>query len=317
MENRSHAIAVGLFTLLLVLASIFAYWWLSGSRQDLSHYTIISKLPVTGLSVESSVKFRGVEVGKVTNITFDINSQTTILIVIEVPESLQLTSNTFAELRMQGITGLSYIDLNTEPASAAKPDTKLAPGSTIMLRPSFMDHLLNEGPKLMSQIEILIASTSKLSETANQLVSSIDQKKLNRSLDNLEKATANVQPVLNSASMMFNHVSKLASSENQQRLMQTINSFKQTSDSIRPLVTDLSTTAKDFTAIAGRVEMNTSQVLGKLNNETLPQISALTITTDHELKHFDHLIDVLEENPQSLIFGRPTEQPGPGEKNFH
>ncbi len=317
MENRAHAIMVGLFTLLLVLAAIFSYWWLSGSRQELANYTIVSQLPVTGLSVESSVKFRGVSVGKVADIHFEPSSQTTILITITVPDSLQLSQNTFAELRMQGITGLSYIDLNVDPPQEGKPDVKLATGSRIVLRPSFVDDLLKEGPKLMSQIEVLIASTSKLSDTANQLVSSIDPQKLNRSLDNLEKSTASIQPALDSASVVFKNMAQLTSDKNQQQLLQTLGSLKQASDSVKPLVVELSTTVKDYTAIAGRVEVNTTQVLDRLNNETLPQIHLLTQTTDYELKHFGQLIDILQDNPQSLIFGRPIAQPGPGEAGFH
>ena len=320
MENRAHAIAVGLFTLLLLVATIFAYWWLSGQRQILASYTIVSKLPVTGLSVESAVKFRGVDVGKVTNIAFDPNTLTTIFIQIEVPDSLQLSQQTYAELRMQGITGLSYIDLNIDTATTdnvTKPNKVLLAGDKINLRPTMLDHLMIEGPKLLAQTQALIASTSQLSETANKLIASVDGQQLARSLNNLNSASSKISPMLDSATLAFNHVNQLTSDKNQQQLLLTIDSLKQTSDAVRPLIADLSATAKNFTSMTGHLEQNATQVLDTLNHETLPKINALTQTTEHELKHVDRAISIIEDNPQSLIFGQPAEQPGPGEAGFN
>ena len=110
MENRAYAIAVGIFTLVLGIAMLFAFWWISGSQQARSEYTIASRLPVTGLSAEGIVKFRGVDVGKVTEVSLDPSSQTTILIKIAIEKNLKLSTEAYAELRRQGITGLAYID---------------------------------------------------------------------------------------------------------------------------------------------------------------------------------------------------------------
>ncbi|MFA6179521.1 MAG: MlaD family protein [Candidatus Methylopumilus sp.] len=312
MENRAHAIAVGLFTILLGLASIFAYWWLSGSRQELAEYTVVSPLPVTGLSPESGVKFRGVDVGKVTQIAFAPDSQTSIRITIVVTADLQLSKEAYAELRMQGITGLAYIDLNDESNGAVK----LEEGAIIPLRPSVIDQLMKKGPQLISQMETLIANTTKLSESASQLVANIDGQKLNRMIDHLEKASAKVEPTLKSASVMFNNVSKMASEKNQRQLTQTLQSLQQTSDEARPMMDEMSSTAKQFREVADQFQLNTSQLINTLDTETLPQIHLLTQTLNHEAKHFDSVIDLLEDHPQSLIFGKPTPQPGPGEAGF-
>src|SRR5664279_3440955 len=141
MENRAYAIAVGLFTLLLGFALVFSYWWLAGARQSIVEYVVFSKLPVSGLSAESSVKFRGVEVGKVTKIALDPQIKTNIFINIQVAESLQLSKETYAELRMQGITGLAYIDLNDVSTTAPK----LEAGGRIPLQSSLVDKLVERG----------------------------------------------------------------------------------------------------------------------------------------------------------------------------
>lgn len=314
MENRAHAIAVGLFTLLLGLASVFAYWWLSGSREELTEYVVVSSMPVTGLSPESSVKFRGVDVGKVTSIAFDPNSKTTILIDIVVTADLQLSKEAYAELRMQGITGLAYIDLNDEAKGA---EVLIAgAGTHIPLKPSVIDQLMDKGPELLTQMETLIANTTKLSESANQLLTALDVQKLNRVVDNLEHASARVEPTLKSATVMFNNVSQMTSGKTQQQLNNTLQSLEQASAATQPLMAELNTTAKEFRLIAGQFQLNTSELITTLNTETLPQINQLTQSLNQETRHFDSVIDLLEENPQSLLFGKPESQPGPGESGF-
>ena len=77
MENRAHAIAAGLFTILLTAGVVFAAMWFSGETYEKAVYLLESRLPVTGLNVQSAVRFRGVDVGKVESIEFDANGDVT------------------------------------------------------------------------------------------------------------------------------------------------------------------------------------------------------------------------------------------------
>lgn len=312
MENRAYAIAVGIFALVLGIGMLFAYWWISGSQQARSEYIIASRLPVTGLSSEGTVKFRGVDIGKVTEISLDPSSQTTVLIKIAVAKNLKLSTEAYAELRRQGITGLAYIDLNDESKNAPA----LPVGSIIPLRPTLVDDLMSKGPQLLAQLEVLLKNSSQFTASANRVLTNVDVQRLNNTIANFEKASEKALPAINSATNMFNNANKMVSEKNQAQLLQTLESVQQTNDAARPLINEMTLTTKKFHNTANQIEISTNQLTNTLDNETFPQLHTLTQNMNRSVIHFNQLIDVLEDNPQSIIFGKPVLSPGPGEEGF-
>ena len=313
MENRAYAIVVGIFTLVLGIGMILAYWWISGSQQARSEYTIASHLPVAGLSAESIVKFRGVDVGKVTEISLDPSSQTTVLIKIAVEKNLKLSIEAYAELRRQGITGLAYIDLNDESKNAPA----LPAGSIIPLRPTLVDDLISKGPEFIAQLEILMRNTNQLTESANRLLTNVDIKQLNNTIANFEKVSEKALPALDSATNMFNGANKLMSEKNQTQFVQALKSVQQTSDAAIPLINELTLTSKKIHNTANQFEISANQLTNKLDTETLPQIHALTQNMNQSAINFNQLVEVLKDNPQSILFGNPALPAGPGEEGFN
>jgi len=312
MENRAYAIAVGIFTLVLSLGLAFAYWWITGSQEKRTEYTVSSQLPVTGLNPEAIVKFRGVDVGKVVEISLDASSQTTILIKIAVSQNLKLSTEAYAELRRQGLTGLAYIDLNDESKNAPA----LPAGGIIPLRPTIVDNLMSKGPELLAQLETLVQNSSQLTVTANRVLTNVDIQKLNNTIANFEKASEKALPAIDSATNMFNNANKMMSDKNQAQLVQTLKSAQQAFDATKPLINELSLTTKKFQNTADQIEISTNQLTNTLSNETLPQLHILTQNMNQSAIHFSRFIGALEDNPQSIIFGNPAPPPGPGEEGF-
>jgi phospholipid/cholesterol/gamma-HCH transport system substrate-binding protein len=296
----------------LGISLVFAYWWISGSQQARSAYTVSSQLPVTGLSSEATVKFRGVDVGKVIDISIDPSSQTTVLINIAVAQNLKLTSEAYAELRRQGLTGLAYIDLNDESVNL----TALPAGSIIPLRPTLVDELMSKGSELTAQLETLLRNSSQFTASANQFLTKIDIQKLNNTIANFEKASEKALPAIDSATNMFNNANKMVSDKNQVQLAQTLESMQQTFNAAKPLIDELSLTAKKFHHTTDQFEISTNQLTNTLGNETLPQLHTLTQNMNRSTIHFNQLIDVLQDNPQSILFGKPVLPAGPGEEGF-
>jgi phospholipid/cholesterol/gamma-HCH transport system substrate-binding protein len=109
----------------------------------------------------------------------------------------------------------------------------------------------------------------------------------------------------------------MMSDKNQQQLSQTLESIQKTSDTAQPLLGELSHTAESFKGMAEEIERSANQLSDTINHETLPELHRLMRSTNRELRHFDQFLDSLDENPQSLIFGKPIAEPGPGEKGFN
>jgi phospholipid/cholesterol/gamma-HCH transport system substrate-binding protein len=312
MENKAYAITVGIFTLILGIGLMLTYWWMSGSQEPRKAYVINSQLPVTGLSPEATVKFRGVDVGKVTEILLDSTSQTTIFIHIEVDEKLKLSTEAYAELRRQGLTGLAYIDLNDTSDNAPI----LEADGIIPLNPTLIDNLMAKGPELIAQFEVLLKSSSQLASSTDRLLANIDIEKLNHTIANFETVSQQAIPAMNSATQMLDNANQMVSKDNQAKFTNTLTSLQQTVESTKPLINELSLTTKRFESTAAQIETSTQQLTTSLVAETLPQINAVTENMNQSFVHFNQLMNVLEDNPQSIIFGKPTDSPGPGEEGF-
>src|SRR5687768_10024122 len=111
MENRAHALVAGLFVIFLSIAVALVAMRFSGSNIKYNPYLVVTKESVSGLNPQSSVLYRGVNIGKVESIMFDPNNLHRILIQISVDENVALSKSVYAQLGYQGVTGLAYIQL--------------------------------------------------------------------------------------------------------------------------------------------------------------------------------------------------------------
>lgn len=96
MENKSHAFAAGLFALLLVAAMLLAIYWLGGNKDNTHDYIVVTKQNIGGLNPQAQVRYRGIRVGKVSDIRLDPEDYSNILVTISVNEDVPLTRGTIA-----------------------------------------------------------------------------------------------------------------------------------------------------------------------------------------------------------------------------
>ena len=155
MENRAHALAAGAFLLALSLAAAAALWWLSGKRDFTRDYVLVSTGNVTGLNPEAQVRYRGMRAGKVQDIELDPADRRNILVTIRIDADLPITRSTRAQLAVQGITGLAYVQLSDSGASKQA----LAAGEDGLVRlplePSQWDQLSESAAGLIAQVRNL------------------------------------------------------------------------------------------------------------------------------------------------------------------
>ena len=113
VEREAHYTAVGAFVLLVTaMAGLFVYWYTDrGDRRDYTRYEIYFQGSVSGLSEGGAVRYLGVDVGRVRNIRLDKRSADRVQVIAEIDQSAPISQRTTAQLSLQGVTGLLYIDL--------------------------------------------------------------------------------------------------------------------------------------------------------------------------------------------------------------
>src|SRR4051812_33280558 len=158
MENRAYALITGLFLIGIVAAMIIAAQWLGGDQRERVGYRVVSTQPVSGLNPQAQVRYRGIGVGRVTAINLDPKDARRILIDTEVDSNIPVTKGTYAQLGMEGITGVAYVHLLDE----GKDPAPLPKGGEIPTRPSFMDTLSDSAEGISKDARELIVNLNKL-----------------------------------------------------------------------------------------------------------------------------------------------------------
>lgn len=113
METDRHYFLEGLFIIVLALGAALAFVWLSstGHRDDVT-YRIRFADSVSGLAVGDPVKFRGVDVGNVKAIALDTADQRLVQVDVSLRKETPVKTDTRAVLKLKGITGVIFVELN-------------------------------------------------------------------------------------------------------------------------------------------------------------------------------------------------------------
>lgn len=318
MESRAYAFVAGLFALLLCSALVAGFWWLGGAHIAESEYEILSRYPVHGLNPQATVRYRGVDVGRVSDIRIDPADPQAIAISILVDSRLQLTRGCFADLASQGLTGLSHIELD----DSGQDKTPLA-RSKIPMRESELSQLMNSGKELISKTGQLEEDADRLLKSLNRLLDERTTQKIDRLVDNMERSSAALEPLLLSSRALTDKAGRLLAeihphelSETLESMRMTSASIRETSDSARPAIGKLQHSLDEFERIGRHIEQVSGELGETLNDETLPDAHELAGQLHRDAASLNRLVESLEQNPQSVIFGKPQPAPGPGEKGF-
>lgn len=299
MENKAHALIAGFFTLALLAAVIMVALWFNRDRIESVPYQLATKQSVLGLNPQAAVRYRGLDVGRVADISFDPQVPGQLLITISIDPDTPITKSTYATLGYQGVTGIAYVQLNDDGSNPVRLPTSEDNVARIEMRPGLLDQLENKGLAILTQAEELTKRINTLLEPANQqaMLAAFDNistaanelgsipKQMKPTLDRLPKLTAEAQSTLQSINRLSKDVSTLTT---------------QLQASGGPLV-KMSEAADRVGSAADRIEL-----------EAVPLVNDVRSS----LRTFDRTMDRINERPQSLLFGSREIAPGPGEPGF-
>ncbi|MBN2369086.1 MAG: MCE family protein [Vicinamibacteria bacterium] len=304
MENRSHALIAGLFTIVFGVGLVATGLWMSRrGREPLAPYVLVSRTSVGGLNPQAPVRYRGVEVGKVANIRFDSEQLGTILIDVTVGTSVPVTTETFARLGFQGVTGLAYVELDDEGRQGQPLTTSRLRPARIETRPSVLQEFGDAG-------QLLLVRVNEIAQRLNFLLNEENQVRLSNTLKSIEELTRRFVSFQERLVPTVDRVPRLA--ERTDTLLAESSELMAELREVTRLLKEQMAVVERF----GRGVDRANAVASDLHTRTLPDMSRLLVRLSRAAETLDRALESQAHEPQSLLFGAPPPEPGPGETGF-
>lgn len=318
MENKSHAMAAGLFVVLVAALLAGLSMWLTRDRSQYNQYELTTKDGIGGLQPQAAVRYKGVPVGKVVHIGFDPQAAGNVLIRIAVGTETPISPTTFAVLGYQGVTGLAHVQLD----DAAEPQPQLPPGASglprLWLKSSPLSMLADQGPALLGRVD-------EVTRRLNDMLGDENQQRFSSALENIAGAAAGVRDL--TAGVQQTLSSRLdpaladipALTADARKALQSLD---QAGKSTAAVANDLGQTVQRINAPEGPLEQIAAgtQALVRaadgLGRTTLPHVSRAADDVSRAARQLGAAAGGFSDNPQSVIYGSGNAVPGPGEPGF-
>lgn len=287
METKVNYFIVGLFVLALTLAIIGTAVWLAGGSTTESYRTYLTYIneSVAGLSPKAPVKFNGVEVGHVENISLNPYNPQQVRLELKIADTTPVTEATRATVQTQGITGLMFVALRADKIMS-QPLKKI---------PSEPYPVIKSAPSLYLRIDQAVQG---ISDSVKQVFNDENKAAIKDILHNLDVATrtvaANSQAIdetLKSARTLSINTAKAS-----ERLPQVIEELDAASAEL-----------KKFANLGKRS-------LRDITEETLPETQQIMLRLKNSLNNIELITDDMAKNPAVIVRGKTVAKPGPGEK---
>ena len=332
MENKSHAFAAGAFVLVVSALLVALAIWLTRDTGVRRAYELSSHEAVTGLQLQAGVRFRGVTVGKVTNIGFDPVMRGNVLIRISTDDMAPITRSTFATLGFQGVTGLAFIQLDDTGESKdalAVPEDGVA---RIPMRPGLLSKLSDQGADVLAQVEETSRRLNLLLDAGNQKTLFTAIQGMGQAAQGVGQAAAELQQFSLNANKVLDAQfgpQKMNLPKLVQELNVTLKAMQATSDSVGQSADEAKDSAREFKQLSksmtqpgGALEKLTEggdalvSMGQSLNANTLPRLNRTSDEASRAVRQLGRAVGSVTDNPQALVFGNGAPLPGPGEAGF-
>jgi phospholipid/cholesterol/gamma-HCH transport system substrate-binding protein len=320
VEPKVNYILVGAFVAVLGAVVLLGVLWLGKAdyRGIYDRYEAYFRESVAGLSVDSTVKYRGVDVGRVKDIALNPDNPEEVKLTLDIARGTPVKTDTIAVLVTQGLTGLATINLTG--GSKEAPRLEVSEGQVypvIKTGPSLFFRLDEAISRLLSEkgLSKLLADLDLAAKGAADALDEENRTALKRTITDLSDVVhsvaahrAQIEASLNGAAQSANNLVKVTSALNQEVpvLLARIN---KSATALNTMTEELAETSK---AVRSVVSDNRPE-LEQFSRHTLPEAGALIVELRQLAGALGRVARDLEREPSSLVFGKTPPPKGPGE----
>jgi phospholipid/cholesterol/gamma-HCH transport system substrate-binding protein len=302
MEREANYAAVGAFVLLVTLAGALFVYWYSDTREqrNFERYEIYFTGSVSGLERGAAVRYLGVGVGRVQDIRVDPRDSSRVEVIVDI-DPRPISQFTVAELNLQGVTGLLYIDLS-EDRSGRRASAPVASLRYPVIRsaPSRFDVFLAGLPEL-------VVAAGNLINRADRLLSDQNIAAVTSAVGNLDKASASLPRTVKDLNSLIAELrgasAELAASASiAHGILQTVDpDVRAAAQRMRIIAESLA----DASSQLDKAIAENRQDIRAFTHQGLPEIERFVREGRAAAHDIRELSNSLRENPAQLLYQPP------------
>ena len=303
MERSANYAAVGAFVLLVTLvAALFVYWYTdTREHRNYNRYEVYFDGTVSGLERGAAVRYLGVGVGRVADMRIDPRDSSRVMVILDIDASTPISDKTLAELSLQGVTGLLYIDL-----LRSRTDRPLPP-----LVPSFKYPVIRATP---SRLEAFLASLPDLVTAAGDLVQRVDRllsddnlTAFSSALSNINKASVGLPQTLHELNGLVGDL-RAATAQIAASARDTRGLIDSAAPDVEATLQRLHSVAENLakaTDLVEKIIADNRQDIRSFTRDGLPEIERFVREGRAAAEDIRALSNSLRENPSQLLYQQP------------
>jgi phospholipid/cholesterol/gamma-HCH transport system substrate-binding protein len=282
METKANYIAVGAFVLACMLALVVTVLWLAGVQYSTEYVYYTTKFTgsVTGLGKGTTVRYNGIEVGRVDSMDFAPNDPSSVIATLEVRPDLSIYNDATASIASQGLTGGSYVEIigGKKRADADKlAQTAHKPYPQIRSTPSTWALIQETAPQVVDKV-------NKIADKLNLLLDDKNRAAISQTLANLQTITKTLADHKADTDAIFHN----------------------TNEATRNLAVasrDLHPTLVEAQATLKKLDKLSTDADAVVTGDGVAQLSALLADSRRLVTSLTKLSDELNREPTRVIFG--------------
>jgi phospholipid/cholesterol/gamma-HCH transport system substrate-binding protein len=287
METKANYVAVGAFVIFCVFGLVAGIIWLSGLQfsEEYVYYQTIFKGSVSGLGKGTVTRYNGIEVGRVSDLTFDPNDPKSVIVTLQVQPGLNIREDSVASITSQGLTGASYVEISggsqNSPILTAKAGQKYP---IIRSKVSTLEQLAQSAPEVVAKLNV---AASRI----NDLLRDENRRAVADTLNNLDTVTTMLAARSADIETSIVHANEAIAN-----LDKASKGFQPAIDHVNETIETANATVKKYGKVADDAD-------AFINGEGLAQLSDLIGEMRRTASNIDQLSTQLNKQPTVLLFG--------------
>ena len=266
------------------------------------------------------MRYRGVPIGTVTQIGIDSENVELIEVTLAIKKGTPIKTDTIASLQLQGITGLSFVQLTGGTRNA--PQLEPRPGkrrATIPSRPSAIEQVFENAPELVAQIGAVASRASEMLNPENQKQIAIILENVAVFSGALSRSSGSIEAVVDETAATLSDLRRTASSLDQlaQQLTKISDELggdarkffadtNQLARSADRTIIDVQKTARAFEKLANDLDKVVNDASGPVRDFTgngLYELAQFLSEARTLVASLTRLAYQLERDPARFLFG--------------